>query len=175
MATQSVVSVLRGVSSRPIDTGDMPFLGTLFAATRADEVAATGWPPETQQRFLAQQFELQHRYYQQHHAGAEFLLVLRDGVPIGRLYWRGTGHEAALIDISLVAAERGRGLGTTLLLQRLAQADALGQAVGLYVEPHNPALRLYRRLGFDVVDDNAVYLKMRRRPATSNAGFEAAA
>jgi ribosomal protein S18 acetylase RimI-like enzyme len=156
-----------GVTLRPIADGDMPFLGQLYAATRADEIAASGWTLPLQQRFLAEQFHLQHRYYQRHHAGAEFLLVLRGGSSIGRLYWRDDTAEASLIDISLLHAERGRGLGTSLLQARLARADERGQAVGLCVEPHNPALRLYHRLGFAVMDDNGIYLKM-RRPAAAD-------
>ena len=155
----------QGIVLRPVQDGDLPFLGSLFAATRAAEVAATGWPEAMQRSFLAQQFDLQHRYYQAHHAGAEFLLLLRNAVPIGRLYWRDAAAEATLIDISLVACERGRGLGTVLLRERIARADAAGRAVGLHVEPDNPALRLYRRLGFEVVGDNQVYLKMRREPS----------
>jgi hypothetical protein len=34
--------------------------------------------------------------------------------------------------------------------------------VTIHVERHNPALRLYARLGFEVVDDLGVYLFLRR-------------
>ncbi len=53
------------------------------------------------------------------------------------------------ITIGVVASERGHGVGTTLL-QGLIQGarDAGYPAISLSVEVDNPALRLYRRLGF---------------------------
>jgi hypothetical protein len=49
------------IGIRAVTDADLPFLLALFAAIRSPEVAATGWPPEQQQAFLAEQFERQHR------------------------------------------------------------------------------------------------------------------
>jgi ribosomal protein S18 acetylase RimI-like enzyme len=154
--------VLKNIEARPIETADLDFLQRLFASTRAEEIAAAGWPPEVQAQFLAQQFDLQHRYYQEHYADADFWLLLCKGKPVGRLYWWAHDASATLIDISLLPEERGQGVGTALLALLTAQADGLGQSVSLHVEPANPARRLYARFGFDAVADNGVYIKMRR-------------
>ena len=47
------------------------------------------------------------------------------------------------------------------------QADgrAGGKGVGIMVEKFNPALRLYRRLGFTAIADHEVYLEMEWLPA----------
>ena len=71
---------------RPVGPEDLPFLSRLYAASRAAEMARSGWPDDAIAAFLAQQFELQHRYYQSHYADGEFLLVELDGQPVGRLY-----------------------------------------------------------------------------------------
>lgn len=165
MAMASFVhDALNGVVARPIMDGDIGFLQSLYASTRADEMAATGWPQAQCLGFLARQFELQHGYYQAHHAGADFLLLLRDAQPIGRLYWRELDDTASLIDVSLVQGERGRGIGSALMSVLMRRADRQGLAIELHVEPHNPALRLYRRFGFDALADNGVYVRMRREP-----------
>jgi ribosomal protein S18 acetylase RimI-like enzyme len=53
------------------------------------------------------------------------------------------------LSIGVTADERGRGVGTALLEELLAQARATGHpAVSLSVETDNPAVRLYERLGF---------------------------
>ena len=65
---------------------DLPFVEALYASTRAAEMALTGWPPEQQRAFLAQQHRAQHHHYRAYHAGAEWLIIERDGAPIGRLY-----------------------------------------------------------------------------------------
>jgi len=153
---------LGSIGLRSIEQGDLPFLRSLYAATRADEVSATGWPADECERFLAQQFEFQHHYYQSHYGDADFLLLLRDERPIGRLYWHERRSIATLIDVSLVPPERGRGFGSALLALLTAQADRQRQSIGLHVEPTNPALRLYRRFGFELVAHNGIYAKMRR-------------
>ncbi|MFK9714769.1 GNAT family N-acetyltransferase, partial [Escherichia coli] len=51
-----------------------------------------------------------------------------------------------ILDISLLPAWRGRGLGTRCLTA-LAAANE-GRALSIQVEIHNPARRLYERLGF---------------------------
>ena len=59
-------------------------------------------------------------------------------------------------------ALRGGGIGTALMHALLAHADTLGLPVTLHVEPFNPALRLYTRLGFVAVEERGLYLFMRR-------------
>ncbi|RQP23425.1 GNAT family N-acetyltransferase [Albitalea terrae] len=155
---------LKGVMARPMVPGDLEFLQGLYASTRAAEMAATGWTEAQCRQFLDGQFELQHHYYQAHHAGADFLLLSRGAQPIGRLYWRERDDTASLIDVSLLPAERGRGIGSALMHLLVQRADERGLAIELHVEPDNPALRLYRRFGFDVAKDNGVYARMRREP-----------
>jgi predicted GNAT family acetyltransferase len=46
----------------------------------------------------------------------------------------------------------------------LAEADAAGKRVTIYVERFNPALRLYERLGFAQIEAQGVYLLLDRRP-----------
>lgn len=166
-ARTQAAKALDGLLARPLGPSDRPFLQALYASTREAEMAASGWSTDAKHRFLTQQFDLQHCYYQAHHAEASFLLLLREGHPIGRLYWWAEGNEAALIDVSLVCGERGRGVGGALLALLTSQADRLGQAIGLHVEPDNRAYRLYRRFGFEVLADNGVYARMRRPAAAA--------
>lgn len=153
---------LANIGARATEWADEGFLRELYATTRAEEMRATCWPASRCRAFLDQQFEFQQRYYRAQHPEALFLLLLRGATPIGRLYWRSDPGLAILIDMSLVPAERGRGLGSALLRVLTELADARGQAVELHVEPDNPALRLYRRFGFMVAADHSVHLHMRR-------------
>ena len=61
-------------------------------------------------------------------------------------------------------AMRGQGLGTQLLEALLAHAGSLGKRVGISVETFNPALNLYRRLGFTHLSDEGIYLTMEWTP-----------
>jgi len=62
-----------------------------------------------------------------------------------------TGDEAHIVTIASHHALRGRGLGETMLLFLLQQAQSLGASiVSLEVRPSNaPALGLYRKWGFE--------------------------
>jgi hypothetical protein len=76
----------RGLSLRPVRTEDMAFLSALYATTRADELALTGWPEATRSLFVVQQFTVQHASYLNEFPDAARLIVEREGVALGRLY-----------------------------------------------------------------------------------------
>ena len=59
-------------------------------------------------------------------------------------------------------AARGRGIGTALVTELFAEADASGRSVSIHVETNNPARRLYERLGFQDVGEHGVYVLMER-------------
>ena len=151
------LDALPGIVLRPIETGDMDFLRALYAGTRESELAPLPWPVEQKQAFLRQQFELQHRHYHLAHAEAEFLLILDDGEPIGRIYLERSVAQWSLIDIALIAVRRSKGIGTALLAQLLSEARATCSKVDLHVETFNPARRLYERFGFRLAEHRGVY------------------
>jgi GNAT superfamily N-acetyltransferase len=145
------------VQLREEHDADVPFLRELYASTRTDELAAVPWPEDRKCEFLAHQFDLQREQYRLHYAGAEWLLIEREGAAIGRLYLRRGGSEVRLMDVALLPGQRGTGLGTRLTRALLDWADAQGLPVTLHVEPFNPAYRLYRRFGFAYVRSTGVY------------------
>jgi len=160
--------VLAGMQVHAATDEHLPFLCRVYASARAEEMAGVDWSDAEKNAFLEQQFSFQHRYYHEHHPDAQFLVITRDNQAIGRLYWRSEGDQAALMDISLLPEFRRAGIGSAILGLLMARADADGQTTTLYVEPNNPAHRLYRRFGFEVVGDNGVYLKMCRAPRGKN-------
>jgi len=140
------------------DGGDLPFLCALYAGTRQEEMAQSGWPQKEIDAFLAQQFEAQHAHYMEHFAGANFDIILDgDGRPTGRLYLEERDDEFRIIDIALVPEFRGKGTGGKILQDIIGKASAVGKAVRIHVEQNNPAMRLYRRLGFRMVEEQGVY------------------
>jgi ribosomal protein S18 acetylase RimI-like enzyme len=153
-----------GLTVRPMTDNDLPFAAAVYASTRAEELAQTGWPAELKQAFLAQQHEAQHQHYRAHYPGAEWLIVEEEGAAIGRLYLVEWASEFRIIDISLAPGARGRGLGGALLADAMAAAAAAGKSVSVHVERNNPALRLYERLGFVLAEDKGVYLLLEWTP-----------
>jgi ribosomal protein S18 acetylase RimI-like enzyme len=93
------------------------------------------------------------------------LLVLHGGAPVGRLYLSRWAREHRIVDIALLPEYRGAGLGTALLRDLLDEGAAAGKAVTIHVEKFNPALTLYRRLGFVAAGEEGAYDLMRWKPA----------
>jgi ribosomal protein S18 acetylase RimI-like enzyme len=123
------------------------------------------WADAAKEAFLRMQFSAQDAWYHDQMPDASYQVVLVDGEPAGRLYVDRRDGEIRIVDIALLPQHRGRGLGTTLLREILAEADAAGKPVTIHVERFNRALGLYERLGFAQVDDQGVYLLL-QRPAT---------
>jgi ribosomal protein S18 acetylase RimI-like enzyme len=142
---------------RPIRPEDQPFLYKVYASTRMEELAPLGWSADQQAAFLTQQFNAQHQYYQANYAGADFQIIAVNGQQVGRLYVERGADEIRLIDIALLPEYRNGGIGSGLLKDLLAEAAQGGKPVRIHVEKFNPALRLYERLGFSIIDDRGVY------------------
>lgn len=163
-ASQQTEDPLRDLLLRPICEDDRDFLCALYAEVRSAEMAPVPWPDAAKQAFLAQQFALQHQHYHTHYADAEFLLIERTGRPIGRIYVHRVPGEIRLMEVSLVADERGRGIGGALLRRLIDESERAGADLTLHVEADNPAVRLYRRHGFEHREDRGVYQFYGRRP-----------
>jgi ribosomal protein S18 acetylase RimI-like enzyme len=142
---------------RPITEGDEAFLRELYGSTRAEELAPVPWTDEQKRAFLDMQFFAQSTHYAKHYGDGEFLIIEDDGRPVGRLLLHRTAGEINVIDISLMPEHRGRGIGTKLLRDVLAEGEATNRKVSIHVEHFNPAKRLYQRLGFRYVETNGVY------------------
>lgn len=154
-----------GLELRPEDPAtDGAFLDRLYATTREEELAQTGWSRAEVRRFLHQQSQLQRAHYREHYPEAEFLLIVGDDGPVGRLYTDARPGELRLMDIALLPEWRGGGRGTTIIEALQDWAVASDTAITLHVEPFNRAARLYRRLGFETVETRGVYELMRWVP-----------
>lgn len=154
------------ITLRPVEPEDGPFLLRVYASTRNEELASVPWTGEQKEAFLEMQFGAQSRHYREHYPDADFLIILAEGRPTGRLYVARWPREVRIVDISLLPEYRGKGIGTSLLKGLLTEADATGKPVTIHVERFNPALHLYERLGFRAVADRGVYLLMERPPAS---------
>jgi ribosomal protein S18 acetylase RimI-like enzyme len=151
------------LSLRPITPEDESFLASLYASTRADELALTNWSDEQKAMFCRMQFNAQTTDYQRNYPDASFQIIKRDSVAAGRLLVMRSDDKIHVIDIALMPEHRGAGIGTKFLRELQAEAKAAGKPLSIHVEQFNPARRLYERLGFKQVEEKGVYLLMEWR------------
>jgi ribosomal protein S18 acetylase RimI-like enzyme len=156
--------VLRTLARPDVAAEDLAFLRQVYASTRAEELAMTGWPAAQIEAFIDQQFSAQHQFYLAHYPGALFTIIEDGGQPAGRLYLHHRPAEIRIMELSLLPAFRARGTGTHLLRQVQAEGQRTGRQVTIHVERFNPALRLYDRLNFHLLEDRGVYLFLGWQP-----------
>jgi ribosomal protein S18 acetylase RimI-like enzyme len=152
------------LSLRDSTPDDNAFLFDVYASTRLDELAGTGWDDNQKRAFIQMQFLARERIYPQ----ADSKIILLNGKPVGRiLVDRG---EAAILlrDIALLTEHRNAGIGTRVIRKLISEAGALGKPIELHVLSTSPAVRLYERFGFrSTSTEPGAYLEMKWVPATS--------
>ena len=151
---------------RPVEPGDEEFLYRVYASTREEELAQTGWDETQKAAFLRMQFDAQSSYYHEHYQEATFHVILSGDRPVGRLYVARWPEEIRIVDIAILPGHRGMGIGTRLLRDLISESEESGKPLSIHVERFNPALRLYERLGFRATADKGVYLLMERAPGS---------
>jgi ribosomal protein S18 acetylase RimI-like enzyme len=149
---------------RPAGSGDTELLYRIYASSREDELAVVPWDAQAKEAFLRMQFAAQDRYYHANFPGASYDLIVNGEEVLGRLYVDRGKTEWRVIDLALLPGHRGKGIGTQLLTEVLAEAGAAAKPVQMHVERFNPAQRLYDRLGFRQIADEGVYLLLEWKP-----------
>ena len=149
------------LSFRPEQERDRSFLRKLYGSTREGEMSMVPWTREQIEEFLDMQFDAQHKFYVDQFPNAQFSIVKQTNRDVGRLYVDRRVDEIRIIDIALLPRFRGRGLGAALLEYIIDEARDKQLPVTIHVEKNNPAMSLYKRMGFSLVEDQGVYDLMR--------------
>jgi ribosomal protein S18 acetylase RimI-like enzyme len=156
-----------GVSLRAAEPSDEPFLAQLLAQVRATEFGLL--PAALAGTLLAQQREAQRLSIAGRPEGSEEIVVDETGIRVGRLATARDDDALRLVDVTVEAAHRGRGIGSHLVRLVLQRAATEQLAVILRVDHRNPAARrLYEREGFVEVGRDQLDAFLRRDvPAAS--------
>jgi len=151
------------IELRPERNDDEPLLYALYASTREEEMALTGWDERTRAQFLQMQFHAQRTGYGGMFPGAQFDIVSVDGVSAGRIVVNRTAEEIRIVDLVLAPEFRARGIGTWLLRSIIGEAADSHRPLRLHVVRGNRALRFYQRLGFVPIAESPSHVEMERK------------
>lgn len=153
------------VTLRPVREDDLEFLYKLYARSRYD-FQYVDWSSEAErQRITRTQFNAQHAHYTNHYPNSEHKVILRtdrsEEPRIGRIWTAYQEDHILVLDLNLLPEHRNEGIGTSLIKQKQAEAKADGNPLRHHVEINNTAaLRLYRRLDFEIVDNQGTHYLM---------------
>jgi GNAT superfamily N-acetyltransferase len=149
---------------RPVTDADEEFLLSIYAGTRADELAQAPWEPGQQEAFVKWQFDLQRREYGVRFPDAEYYVIVIDDCPAGRIWIGRDDRQIRLLDIAILPEFQNRGSGTLLLRWLIDESKRAGKALRHMVFVLNPdAHRFYERLGFVVIEEFGAYKHMEWR------------
>jgi ribosomal protein S18 acetylase RimI-like enzyme len=153
------------VSFRPATDADQEFLIGVYAGTRADELAQTGWDDSQKDAFIRWQYSMQKKEYEARYPDARYDVILVDGVPAGRIWVGADDTQIRLLDIAVIPEFQNRGVGAHLLRQLMDEATRDNKPLRHMVFVLNQdAFRFYERLGFKTIEDVGGYLHMEWLP-----------
>ena len=149
---------------RPAQPEDEEFLFRLFADSQ-EHLAVF----RSNKALYKSMVEMQYRGRKLHYA-AEYpeavnaILCIEDeaegAMPVGRLLVDCQPECWRIVDVALLAAHRGKGLGSWALDQCKRQCGEAAGKLALEVRPDNRARRLYERLGFHVTHEDLLTVEM---------------
>lgn len=159
---------IKDIDLRDIQESDLNVLCEIYGSTRTEELDnGTNWSEEQKKIFIEHQFSAQHEYYQKNYLGAKFYIIEKENITIGRLYidFFFESKSIRIIDITLLPEWRKNNIGTSILEEILKKAATVDRNVTIHVESFNPAMNLYKKLGFTKISEtNGVYHLMEWRP-----------
>ncbi|WP_441236215.1 GNAT family N-acetyltransferase [Bradyrhizobium sp. 930_D9_N1_4] len=150
---------------RPSRPSDASFMRQLFSEVRGGQFTAAGLSGPILEQIVEQQFRSQAAGYAAQYPDAISWVVTRNETEIGRLLLHCAGESWHIIDIALLPAECGRGLGSEIFDALEASAHQRGiTALTLSVLASNSAARrFYLRRGFaEAGEAGAAHIAMRK-------------
>ncbi|MGI8473215.1 GNAT family N-acetyltransferase [Pectobacterium brasiliense] len=151
----------RNITLRPATPEDEQFLFELRRATMDEHLHKAGVIADDSAHWQRIKYHYNDAY-----------IVLMGSERIG-LFKRYKGaNEWTIIQIQILPAYQGQGIAAWLLHTFLRQADEANVPVTLSVLNGNRAITLYQRVGFKIVDNDDIALKMKRSPVKRQQPFE---
>lgn len=154
---------------KTVTNDDEEFLVSVYASTRADELAQVDWPEENKNAFIRWQSDMQRQEYQKRFPDAEYYVILIDDAPAGRIWIGEDNEQLRLLDIAILPEFQNRGAGTALLRWLITESALAGKPLRHMVFVlNNEAHKFYERLGFVVIEEMGAYKHMEWRPPQSS-------
>jgi ribosomal protein S18 acetylase RimI-like enzyme len=154
------------ISLRPVTEADEPFLYGLYKSVRGPEFAQVPLPPEQLEMLFSMQYRARTGSYEATFPKSQNSVILSGDTPIGQIWVDRNGGQILLVDIALLPAYRGTGIGSALVEELIAEARQSGLPLICSVATNNPgSLRFHQRLGFAIVAEDPMYYELEYRVA----------
>lgn len=138
----------------PAAESDREFLYDLYCQTMREVVEGTwGWDDAWQRQDFQRRFD-----------ACRTFVVRSETGPVGGLLLNSTASSIDIVELQILPAYQGMGMGTAILKRLIDQAGRDGVDLTLSVAAANTRARLlYERLGFEVIGVDTPFIRMRCR------------
>lgn len=137
-----------GLSVRPANGKDQVFLEALYQSTR-DDLGLMDVSAEQKAELMEMQFRAQTQGYGDAYPNAMYFIIEKHLEAIGKATLDFGPNEVRLIDLALIPAARGKGLGAAVVQAFQQASAAVAVPMTLTVLQENTVAKvLYQRLGF---------------------------
>lgn len=155
MASDKYALTLRAESEQ-----DKAFLETLHRSTR-DDLLQSGLPEALLNNLLLMQFNAQQQGYRTQFPDANYVIIEKDGAPIGHQITAADATTIRLVYLALLPQERNRGHGRRLIEALQVEAANTDKTLRLSVARHNlHAQHVYLACGFQISHEDGANLEM---------------
>lgn len=152
------------ISLRPVTEEDREFLLRAYAAGRETELSVLPFDEAQKRAFCEHQLQAQTAYYLEKFPHATHDIIFAGREPVGRVYADRGDALISILDLAVVVDHRRKGIGTYIIKALLDEAAADSRRVGVYVESFNPSQKLFRDLGFQLVESDGLNLYFEWQP-----------
>ena len=153
-----------GIILRAVRPDDIGLMRSLFDEVRRPGFARVGLGDAALATLLDLQYDAFRAQHAEWYPGAVDRVIEADGESAGRALVHEAPDGLRIVNLAVAERLRGRGIATRALQHWIARADRARLPVTVKVPWDNPAVRLYKRLGFDHVSTDGDGQLLRRPP-----------
>ncbi len=143
---------------------DDEFLFRLFGEIKIAELNLYAWPEPMKNQLVSMQYNAYKQMIKNEYPNVEDYVISANNEKAGRLQLDVKDSGIRIINISLLPAFHGNGIGTKIIKDILAEADLKNKPVYLEVDRVNPAFNLYCKLGFEIYGQDEIRYSMKYIP-----------
>ena len=163
--------ISHNIKLRPSVPEDENFLAAVYGSTRQQELAMVPWTDEQKDAFIRFQLTAQLTHYRTEYPNAEYLIVLHNAEPVGRLYLDLRESEIRIMDITLLPEHRGKGISSPIIHRLKEKALALGKNLSINLDKLSQSQLVFERFGFKPTEDagfHVLYVWQAESPESKN-------
>lgn len=164
--------ITANIKLRPSVPEDENFLVAVYGSTRQQELAMVPWNDEQKDAFIRFQLNAQLTHYQNEYPRAEYLIIVFESQPVGRLYLDRRETEIRIMDITLLPEHRDKGISSPIIQRLKDDAAASGKKLSINLDKLSQSQPVFERLGFAPTEDSGfhvLYVWQPQAPADEGA------